>query len=78
MCAYSIVARYRAPRAEGERGVAGWDLWQRLLPRLDPDTQMRTRMVMGIGTLDVLEDLGRVATRRRDDGVLAFRPTRVA
>ena len=34
---------------------------------------MRTRMVMVIGALDVLEDEGRVAARRRPDGTLAFR-----
>jgi glyoxylase-like metal-dependent hydrolase (beta-lactamase superfamily II) len=59
----------------GEQGDAtGWELWQRLFPKADPNTQMRTRMVMVIGALDVLEDEGRVAARRREDGVLAFRP----
>jgi glyoxylase-like metal-dependent hydrolase (beta-lactamase superfamily II) len=58
-----------------EHGEAtAWDLWQRLFPKLDVNTQMRTRMVMAIGALDVLEDEARVAGRRRDDGVLAFRP----
>jgi hypothetical protein len=34
-------------------------------------------MVMVIGAFDVLEDAGRIVARRRDDGVLAFRPTGV-
>jgi glyoxylase-like metal-dependent hydrolase (beta-lactamase superfamily II) len=59
-----------------ERGDAsGWELWRQLFPKLDADTQMRTRMVMVVGALDVLEEEGRVVARRRDDGVLAFRPT---
>jgi glyoxylase-like metal-dependent hydrolase (beta-lactamase superfamily II) len=61
-----------------ERGEAsGWETWQRLFPKLDANTQMRTRMVMVIGAFDVLEDAGRIVARRRDDGVLAFRPTGV-
>ncbi len=58
-----------------ERGDAsGWEVWQQLFPKLDAETQMRTRMVMVIGALDVLEDAGRVVALRRDDGGLAFRP----
>ena len=63
-------------KVAAERGDAsGWEIWQQLFPKLDAETQMRTRMVMVIGALDVLEDAGRVVARRRDDGVLAFRPT---
>lgn len=59
----------------GERGSAtAWELWQALFPKLDPESQMRTRMVMVIGALDVLEDAGRVRALRRGDGALAFRP----
>jgi glyoxylase-like metal-dependent hydrolase (beta-lactamase superfamily II) len=58
-----------------ERGdVDAWQIWQRLFPKLEPETQMRTRMVMVIGALDVLEDRGRVAARRRADGGIAYRP----
>lgn len=64
-----------ATRIAGEKGDASaWEIWQELFPKLDPDTQMRTRMVMVIGALDVLEDRGRVAPRRRADGGIAFRP----
>ncbi|HME68832.1 MAG TPA: MBL fold metallo-hydrolase [Myxococcota bacterium] len=57
------------------RGTAtAWEVWQSLFPKADPVTQMRTRMLMVIGGLDVLEDEGRVAPRRRDDGVLAYAP----
>lgn len=60
-----------------ERGDAtAWEAWQRLFPKLDPETSMRTRMVMVIGALDVLEDEQRVVASRRPDGVLAFRPAR--
>lgn len=62
-------------RLAAERGDAtAWEVWQQLFPKLDPDTQMRTRMVMVIGALDVLEDAGRVRARRRADGALAFQP----
>ncbi|RIL05441.1 MAG: hypothetical protein DCC71_10365 [Proteobacteria bacterium] len=64
-----------AARIAAERGDASaWEIWQQLFPKLDPDTQMRTRMVMVIGALDVLEDQGRVTPHRRADGTLAFRP----
>jgi glyoxylase-like metal-dependent hydrolase (beta-lactamase superfamily II) len=59
--------------ATEQTSVSAWELWQRLFPKLDPESQMRTRMVMVIGALDVLEDAGRVRVLRRDDGTLAFR-----
>jgi glyoxylase-like metal-dependent hydrolase (beta-lactamase superfamily II) len=63
-----------AAKATQERGDAtAWEIWQRLFPKLDPDTQMRTRMVMVIGALDVLEDTGQVIARRRSDGTIAHR-----
>jgi glyoxylase-like metal-dependent hydrolase (beta-lactamase superfamily II) len=62
-------------RLAGVHGDASaWEVWQQLFPKLDPDTQMRTRMVMMIGALDVLEDEGRVRPLRRADGTIAFRP----
>jgi glyoxylase-like metal-dependent hydrolase (beta-lactamase superfamily II) len=65
-----------AARIADEQGDAdAWRIWQRLFPKLDPDTQMRTRLVMVIGALDVLEDRGRFAPLRRPDGGVAFRPT---
>jgi glyoxylase-like metal-dependent hydrolase (beta-lactamase superfamily II) len=65
-----IVARLAAESGD----ATGWEVWQRLFPKADPDTQMRTRMVMVIGALDVLEDGGRVRPLRRADGTLAVRP----
>jgi glyoxylase-like metal-dependent hydrolase (beta-lactamase superfamily II) len=65
-----IVARVAAKSGD----ATGWEVWRHLFPKADPDTQMRTRMVMVIGALDVLEDLGRVRPLRRADGTLAFRP----
>lgn len=55
-------------------GVTGWEIWRTLFPKADPVTQMRTRMLMVIGALDVLEDAGRASPARRADGVLEFRP----
>jgi glyoxylase-like metal-dependent hydrolase (beta-lactamase superfamily II) len=53
--------------------VTGWEIWKALFPTADPLAEMRNRMLMVIGALDVLEEQGRVATRRRDDGVLVHR-----
>lgn len=50
--------------------VTGWEIWKALFPKADPLTQMRTRMLMVIGALDVLEESGVCLTTRRDDGVL--------
>lgn len=60
--------------ASRQRSATAWELWQQLFPKLDPESQMRTRMVMVIGALDVLEDAGRVRALRRDDGAVAFHP----
>jgi glyoxylase-like metal-dependent hydrolase (beta-lactamase superfamily II) len=61
---------------EGDGRVTAWSIWQALWPKADPVTQMRTRMLMVIGALDVLEDRGRVAAERRADGVLVHRRLR--
>ena len=50
--------------------MTGWDIWKALFPKADPVTQMRTRMLMVIGALDVLEQAVTCITTRRDDGVL--------
>lgn len=50
--------------------VTGWDIWKALFPKADPLTQMRTRMLMVIGALDVLDRNRTCVTTRRDDGVL--------
>jgi glyoxylase-like metal-dependent hydrolase (beta-lactamase superfamily II) len=62
----------RVVRAGG--GATAWEVWQALFPKADPVTEMRTRMLMVIGALDLLEDEERVAVRRRPDGVLEQRP----
>lgn len=54
--------------------ASGWQIWQELFPKLDPVTQMRTRMMMVIGGLDVLEAEGRVVVERTADGSLTFAP----
>jgi glyoxylase-like metal-dependent hydrolase (beta-lactamase superfamily II) len=58
---------------EGRHAVPAWELWRTLFPKADPVTQMRTRMLMVIGALDVLEDAGRIVPSRRADGVLVSR-----
>jgi glyoxylase-like metal-dependent hydrolase (beta-lactamase superfamily II) len=62
----------RSLRSVGALGqsVTAFELWRALFPNDDPVTQIRTRLLMVIGALDVLEELGQVATSRRDDGVL--------
>jgi glyoxylase-like metal-dependent hydrolase (beta-lactamase superfamily II) len=57
----------------GRQDVTAWSVWESLFPKADPLTQMRTRMLMVIGALDVLEDAGRVQALRREQGVLAQR-----
>ena len=56
-----------------ESPVSAWDLWQQLFPKADPVTQMRTRMLMVIGALDVLEAKGEIVTERDDGGVFLHR-----
>jgi len=53
--------------------VTAWEIWRALFSKLDPVREMRNRMLMVIGALDVLEDQGLCITRRRDDGVLLHR-----
>lgn len=53
-----------------ERGVTAWELWQQLFPKIDPVLQMRTRMLMVIGALDVLGEAGRIQVMRDTSGVL--------
>lgn len=70
----------RAERAlrslAGERGgwASAWAVWERLFPKVDPVTHMRTRMYMVIGALDVLEEQGRIETRWGPGGALEHRP----
>jgi glyoxylase-like metal-dependent hydrolase (beta-lactamase superfamily II) len=54
--------------------ASAWEIWQRVFPKTDPVREMRNRMTMVIGALDLFEDEARVAVDRRDDGVLIFRP----
>jgi len=59
----------RTLAAMGE-AVTAWELWRALFPKADPVTEMRTRMLMVIGAVDVLEQSGACRTSRRDDGTL--------
>jgi len=64
----------RALAAEGGGFASAWQVWERLFPKADPVTQMRTRMYMVIGALDVLEDQRQLETRWRPDRTLEHRP----
>jgi glyoxylase-like metal-dependent hydrolase (beta-lactamase superfamily II) len=50
--------------------VTGWELSRALHPHADPGHDLKNRMLMVIGALDVLEAAGKCITRRRPDGVL--------
>lgn len=64
-------------RATADTGwTSAWDLWQLLFPKLDPVTQMRTRMMMVIGGLDELERTRRIRADRSESGSLVFAPVR--
>jgi glyoxylase-like metal-dependent hydrolase (beta-lactamase superfamily II) len=53
--------------------VSGYQLWLALFSSLDPVTEMRPRMPIVIGALDILEAAGTCRTHRREDGVLLHR-----
>jgi len=58
-----------------ERGVASaWEIWQRVFPKADPLREMRNRMFLVIGALDIFEEGGRLTVERGDDGSLRFKP----
>jgi glyoxylase-like metal-dependent hydrolase (beta-lactamase superfamily II) len=60
--------------AAAGRAATAWQIWEALFPKVDPVGQMRTRMYMVIGALDVLEEAGLATPRRRPDGTLEFAP----
>ena len=61
--------------AAAARGWAtAWEIWEQLFPKADPVTQMRTRMYMVIGALDLLEAQGNVEARWGAAGALEHRP----
>jgi glyoxylase-like metal-dependent hydrolase (beta-lactamase superfamily II) len=58
----------------GASGYAtAWRIWEALFPKADPVSQMRTRMYMVIGALDLLESEGRLETRCGEGGVFEHR-----
>lgn len=54
--------------------ATAWQIWQRVFPKIDPVREMRNRMYLVIGALDLFEEEGSVTVDRRDDGVLVFGP----
>jgi glyoxylase-like metal-dependent hydrolase (beta-lactamase superfamily II) len=50
--------------------VTAWEVWHALFPKADPVHELRNRMLMVIGALDLLEEKGDCITSRRGDGVL--------
>jgi glyoxylase-like metal-dependent hydrolase (beta-lactamase superfamily II) len=59
----------RSVTAMGQ-SVTAYEIWRGMYPNDDIRTEMRDKLLMVIGALDVLEDEGLVVTSRRDDGVL--------
>jgi glyoxylase-like metal-dependent hydrolase (beta-lactamase superfamily II) len=68
------VLRALRGRAAALGWASAWELWKELFPKADPVTEMRTRMFMVIGALDLLEQQGLVETRWAADGSLEHRP----
>jgi hypothetical protein len=68
------VQRALARLSEHERSVTAWEIWQQLFPKADPVLQMRTRMLMVIGALDLLEDAGALEVARNAQGILVHQP----
>jgi glyoxylase-like metal-dependent hydrolase (beta-lactamase superfamily II) len=64
--------------AAGSGWASAWQVWERLFPKADPVSGMRTRMYMVIGALDGLEAEGRVETRWNAAGFLEHRPVGAA
>jgi glyoxylase-like metal-dependent hydrolase (beta-lactamase superfamily II) len=63
--AFARLARAGAP-------VTAWQLWRELFPKADPIAEMRNRMYMVIGALDLLEAGGAARAVRLPGGALAF------
>lgn len=59
----------RSVTAMGQ-AVTAYEIWHGMFPNDDIRTEMRDKLLMVIGALDVLEDEGLCVTRRRGDGVL--------
>ncbi len=59
----------RSVTAMGQ-SVTAYEIWHGMYPNDDVRTEMRDKLLMVIGALDVLEAEGLCVTRRRDDGVL--------
>lgn len=55
------------------QSVTAFELWRGLFPNDDPASRMRTKLLMVIGALDLLEAEGTCVTERREDGVLTHR-----
>ena len=68
------IARGLRKAAAASGRATAWEVWRGLFPKADPVTEMRTRMYMVIGALDILEGEGRLEVWRTPDGALAFEP----
>lgn len=59
----------RSVTAMGQ-SVTAYEIWRGMYPNDDVRTEMRDKLLMVIGALDVLEGDGLCVSQRRDDGVL--------
>ena len=73
-CASSASSGRCAASRPARSWATAWQVWEQLFPKADPVTQMRTRMYMVIGALDLLEAEGRVEARWGAAGALEHRP----
>jgi len=64
----------RACAAEGSAPVTPWQVWRDVFPKADPVGEMRNRMFLVLGALDLFEAEGRVAVERDAAGALRYRP----
>ncbi len=58
-------------REQGE--ATAWEIWRAMYPSAHPESDLRLRMLVVIGSLDILEQDGACWTARREDGVLVHR-----
>ncbi len=65
----------RKAHEEAARPVSAFEVWRETFPKADAVTEMRTRLYMVIGALDLMEDAADVRVSRDAAGVLVYEPS---